>query len=142
DRSSPGAERPHDPSLGRRRSHPDRGRLPGALLGADGHACPRLVERPGVVAEARPQRAVGLAILAASVLLRYLSGLAAELFTMRTSMIGAFAGLLVFEYGWRQIRAWWLPFALLCLSVPIPSVILNTLALPLQLKASIIGAAL
>jgi len=83
---------------------------------------------------------VGVAILIGAVLLRYLSGLAAELFTMRLSMLGAAAGLIVFYAGLRQLRHWWLPSILLLLSIPIPDVLLNSLALPLQLQASRIGA--
>lgn len=37
---------------------------------------------------------------------------------------------------------WWLPAALLLLSIPLPTVLTNTLALPLQLEASAMGAAL
>jgi exosortase len=37
---------------------------------------------------------------------------------------------------------WWLPAMLLFLSVPIPAVVMGSLALPLQLKASQFGAAL
>jgi hypothetical protein len=43
------------------------------------------------------------------VLLRYLSGLAAELFTMRLSLLMGAAGLVLFWYGWRQLLHWWLP---------------------------------
>jgi exosortase len=84
----------------------------------------------------------GIAILLGAVLLRYLSGLAAEVFTMRMSMVGALAGLVVFAWGWKQLLHWWLPFALLALSVPWPALITTTLALPLQFQASKMGAAL
>lgn len=89
-----------------------------------------------------PQRVVGALILLAAVALRYLSGLAAELFTMRLSMVGALCGLIVYTRGMGQLRHWWLPLTLVTLSVPIPAVVLGSLALPLQLKASRMGAAL
>jgi exosortase len=101
-----------------------------------------LAWRAGLVAKPRPQPALGLLLLVAATLLRCLSGMAAELFTMRASLIGAVAALVVFAFGWRQLSRWWLSFALICLSVPIPAVLLNTLALPLQLKASALGASL
>ena len=82
----------------------------------------------------------GLTILTGAVVLRYLSGLAAELFTMRLSLLAAAVGLIVFVWGWGQVRRWWLPAVLLLLSIPIPAVILNTVAFPLQLKASQMGA--
>jgi exosortase len=61
---------------------------------------------------------------------------------MRLSMLAAAAGMIVFTLGYRQLVAWWLPSLLLLLSVPIPAVILNTVAFPLQLKASEMGAGL
>lgn len=94
--------------------------------------------RPG----ARPSVAWGLVLLVCAVLLRYVSGLAAELFTMRGSMLLALAGLVTYRWGFRQVLHWWLPFGLLALSVPIPAILTNALAFPLQLKASSMGAAL
>lgn len=91
---------------------------------------------------ARPQPWLGLVLLVLAVLLRYLSGLAAELFTMRASLLAAGAALVVTFAGIRQLWHWWLPASLLVLSIPLPTVILNTLALPLQFKASAFGAAL
>jgi exosortase len=101
-----------------------------------------LIVKAGVREEARPQRVLGITLLIGAVLLRIASGLAAELFTMRMSLLGAGMGLAVYAWGFRQLLAWWLPVSLLILSVPIPSVILSTLALPLQLVASEMGAAL
>jgi exosortase len=91
---------------------------------------------------ARAQPVAGLCILIAAVLLRYVSGLAAELFTMRLSLLGAAAAVIVMHGGLRQLVHWWLPATLLALSVPVPSVVLGSLALPLQLLASKMGAAL
>jgi exosortase len=101
-----------------------------------------LAWKRGLVAEPRPQHALGLALLVGAVVLRYLSGLAAELFTMRMSLVGAAMGLVVYLYGVRQLLRWWLPALLIILSVPLPAVVLGSLALPLQLKASQWGAAL
>ena len=96
----------------------------------------------GLRADRAPAIGWGIAILLGAVLLRYLSGLAAEVFTMRMSMVGALAGLVVFAWGWKQLLHWWLPFALLALSIPWPALITTTLALPLQFQASKMGAAL
>lgn len=98
--------------------------------------------KSGVRNDAKPQRALGIAILIAAVLFRYAADLAAELFVMRGSMIMALAGLVVWYSGFRQLLHWWLPFTLVSLSIPIPEVILNTVALPLQFTASKLGAAL
>lgn len=101
-----------------------------------------LAWRAGLVTERRPQRILGSILLGGSVLLRYLAGLAAEMFTMRLSIVGALVGIVLFVYGWRQAMRWWLPIVLFTLSIPLPSIITNTIALPLQFKASQMGAAL
>lgn len=101
-----------------------------------------LLWKNGLDPEARGQPRLGIALLLIAVLVRYLAGLAAELFTMRASMLLAFVALVVYAYGMRQILRWWLPMTLLALSVPLPSVVLSSLALPLQLKATQMGAAL
>ncbi len=98
--------------------------------------------RRGLRADRRPQVVWGVLLLTGAVLLRYLSGLAAEVFTMRVSMLMALGALVVFLWGWRQLLHWWLPTALLFLSIPWPALITNTLALPLQFQASRMGAAL
>jgi exosortase len=100
-----------------------------------------LAWRSGLV-RSRPARVSGALILTGAVLLRYLSGLAAELFTMRLSLLMGAAGLVLFWYGWRQLLHWWLPVILLVLSIPLPDIITSSLALPLQLRASRWGAAL
>jgi exosortase len=96
----------------------------------------------GISPTARPNRAGGAALLLGGVFFRYVSDLAAELFTMRGSMLMAAAGLTVWYFGFRQLLRWWLPFALLSLSIPLPELILNRIALPLQFTASKIGASL
>lgn len=101
-----------------------------------------LAWRSGLVTERRPQRLLGAVLLGGSVVLRYLAGLAAEMFTMRLSIVGALVGILLFVYGWRQILRWWLPIVLVTLSIPLPAIITNTIALPLQFKASQLGASL
>ena len=75
-------------------------------------------------------------------MLRFAGALAVELFSQRVAMLGAMAGLTLFFSGWRQLLRWWLPATLLVLSIPLPAVVLNQLALPLQLQASRMGASL
>ena len=101
-----------------------------------------LAWKKGLVAERSPAVLLGLAILVGAVMLRLASELAAELFTMRVSMVMAMAGLVVYYLGLRQALSWWLPFTLLVLSVPLPELIRSTLALPLQFRASELGAEL
>jgi exosortase len=101
-----------------------------------------LAWRRGLRAGRTPQIGWGIALLVGAVVLRYLSGLAAEVFTMRVSMLMALGALIVFAWGWRQLLYWWLPAVLLFLSIPWPALITNALALPLQFQASRMGAAL
>ena len=101
-----------------------------------------LAWRRGLLRPRRAQPLLGMILLVGAVTLRYLSGLAAEMFTLRMSLFGALMALIVFAAGVRQLLHWWLPAALLLLSVPIPAVLLNSVALPLQLKASAMGAQL
>ena len=96
----------------------------------------------GIREGARGNLPVGLAILVFAVLVRFGAGLAAELFTLKLSMLMSAIGLVVCYWGVRQAVAWWLPIALITLSIPLPEIILNAVALPLQFKASQIGAAL
>jgi len=99
-----------------------------------------LAWRRGLREDATPAPGLGLLLLTGAVLLRAMSGLAAELFTMRASMVLALAALVVFAWGFRQLIAWWLPFALLALSIPLPELVTSALALPLQFRASAMGA--
>lgn len=101
-----------------------------------------LAYKAGLRVDAKPQHILGLTIIAFAVMFRYAADLAAELFVMRGSMIMALAGLVVWYAGFKQLLHWWLPFTLVSLSVPIPEVLLNSVALPLQFMASEIGAAL
>jgi predicted PurR-regulated permease PerM len=94
-----------------------------------------LAWRSGIDAESRPNLTLGIFLLLLAVAVRGASGLAAELFTMRGSMVMALAGLTVYQFGIRQLIRWWLPFALICLSIPLPELITQALALPLQRPA-------
>jgi exosortase len=101
-----------------------------------------LAWRSGLSADRKPRPWLGSWILVVAVVLRYLGGLAAELFTLRFSMVVALVGLIMFAWGAGQVRRWWLPLVLLALSVPLPNLVTSALALPLQFKASSMGAAL
>ena len=101
-----------------------------------------LAWREGIRKDASPNHVGGIAVIAVAVLLRFGASLAAELFVMRASMVMAIGGLTVFHFGTRQLVRWWLPFTLACLSIPLPELVTQALALPLQFRASRMGAAL
>lgn len=101
-----------------------------------------LAWKAGVRADAAPSPRWGSLIILGAVLSRALGSLAAEFFTQRVAIWLALFGLTVFAFGWRQARHWWLPLALLLLSIPLPALITNKLAIPLQFRASKFGTAL
>ncbi|MFN2315430.1 MAG: exosortase/archaeosortase family protein [Gemmatimonadales bacterium] len=101
-----------------------------------------LVWKAGLLKDTKPSVVLGTLLLLGAVLIRGVSELAAELFTMRMSMVMALGGLVVYYWGLRQALAWWLPFTLIILSVPLPELIRQAIALPLQFVASQMGAAL
>jgi len=101
-----------------------------------------LAWRSGIRPESRAQPILGAVSLLGAVLLTCVAQLAAEVFTLRVSALAALLALLVCTFGWGQVRHWWLPCALLLLCIPLPDLVLSAAALPLQLRASAIGAAL
>lgn len=101
-----------------------------------------LAWRRGIRPDARGQIALGIAIVVSAVLLRYAAAIAAEAFFARTSVFLAAIGLVVYAWGWRQLLTWWLPLTLVALAMPLPEIVLSSLALPLQMQASKMGAAM
>jgi exosortase len=101
-----------------------------------------LAWRRGLDPLSKPNQATGLFTLGIAVALRYVSALAADPFLARSSMFLALAALVIWAWGIQQVLAWWLPAALLALSIPLPDAVLGSLSLPLQLKASSLGASL
>lgn len=101
-----------------------------------------LAWRAGIRQDAAPNHLLGLAVVVFAVLVRCAAGLAAEFFTMRASIVMALAGLTIYSFGIRQVIHWWLPFTLASLAIPLPELVTQALALPLQFRASKMGAAL
>ena len=60
----------------------------------------------------------------------------AELFVQRTSLILLLASVVVYFWGFRMLRAVAVPLFLLALAIPIPAIVFNKVAFPLQLFAS------
>lgn len=60
----------------------------------------------------------------------------AELFVQRTSLVLMLAGIVVYFWGFSLLRLVSVPLALLLLAIPIPAIVLNKIAFPLQLLAS------
>ena len=97
-------------------------------------------ERRAELIAARPSpSALGLVIVAISLMMLVAGQLGAELFLTRVSLIGVLAGSVLFLYGWEHLRVVWFPLAFLLLMIPIPAIIFNQIAFPLQLLASRFG---
>ena len=82
---------------------------------------------------------LGLLVVAASMLILIAGLLGAELFLSRVSLIGALTGAVLFLFGWQRLRIMAFPLAFLLLMVPLPAIIFNQIAFPLQLLASSVG---
>jgi len=90
------------------------------------------------VVERRPS-VLGLIVVLGSVATLIAGVLGAELFLTRISMVGVVGGTVLFVLGWRHLRILAFPIAFLLLMVPIPAIIFNQIAFPLQLLASRFG---
>jgi exosortase len=82
---------------------------------------------------------VGLAVVVLSLMMLVAGTLGAELFLARASLIGVTAGTVLFLGGWQRLRVLLFPLAFLLLMVPLPAIIFNQIAFPLQLLASHVG---
>lgn len=89
-------------------------------------------------AASRPSVA-GLFVVLASIGLLVAGTLGAELFLTRVSIVGLLAGAVLFVWGVDHARILAFPVAFLLLMIPLPSIIFNQIAFPLQLIASRAG---
>ena len=60
----------------------------------------------------------------------------AELYVQRMSLVLMLAGIVIYFWGWRLLRFLLVPIGLLILAIPVPAIIFNKIAFPLQLFAS------
>jgi exosortase len=81
----------------------------------------------------------GLLVLCGSLLVLSAGVLGAEVFLTRLAMLGTLLGIIVFLLGWQHLRALTFPLAFLLLMIPIPAILFNQIAFPLQLVASRLG---
>jgi exosortase len=84
----------------------------------------------------------GLPVMVGAMGALLLGILGAELFLSRCSFIILLGGLVVFFLGWAQFQALIFPWAFLFLMVPVPTLVMNEITLPLQFLASSLAAGL
>jgi exosortase len=85
--------------------------------------------------EIRPSVA-GLPWIAFAMATLILGTFGAELFLARVSFVLLLGGLVVYFLGWKMLRAVAAPWAVLFLMIPLPVIVFNEIALPLQFLAS------
>jgi len=83
--------------------------------------------------------ALGLLVVIGSIATLVAGVLGAELFLTRVSIIGLIGGVVLYTLGWRHLRVLAFPIAFLILMVPLPAIVFNQIAFPLQLLASRFG---
>ncbi len=89
-------------------------------------------------AEQRPSN-LGLIVLLGSLAMLAVGVLGVEFFVTRLSMLGVVAGAIAFLWGWARLRVMIFPISFLLLMIPIPAIVFNQVAFPLQLLASRCG---
>lgn len=83
----------------------------------------------------------GLAVVAVSLVVFAAGQIGAERFLARVSLLGVCAGSVLFLLGPRHLRVLALPIAFLLLMIPVPAIVFNQIAFPLQILASQLGEA-
>jgi len=78
----------------------------------------------------------GLVVVIGALAILIVGVLGAELFLSRSSLVLLIAGLAVYFLGWGHFRAALFPWAFLFFMIPIPAIIFNQIAFPLQFLAA------
>jgi exosortase len=84
----------------------------------------------------------GLALIGLAIPVYLVGLLGAEFFMQRCSMLLFAAGMVAFFWGWRCLRETSFVFTLAFLAIPLPAIVFNAIAFPLQLIASAWAAGL
>lgn len=80
--------------------------------------------------------AMGLGVILFGMLCHLTGTIGAELFVMRSSMIITIAGMVIYLFGFQMFKAVLIPILYLVIMIPIPAIIWNKIAFPLQLFAA------
>ncbi len=78
----------------------------------------------------------GIGLLGFGLLMLVIGLIGAELYTQRSSLVAVLAGLTLLVGGWRILWLLKLPLAFLIFMIPLPAIVVNTIAFPLQLFAA------
>jgi exosortase len=84
----------------------------------------------------------GLGVVLVALLVYVLGVIGAELFLSRSSFVLLLLGLVIYFLGWAYLRALAFPLTFLLLMIPLPTLILSQVTLPLQFLASNLASSL
>lgn len=100
------------------------------------------IKREALRASVQTPATAGLALMGVALAVYLVGLLGAEFFMQRCSMLLFVAGMIAFFWGWRCLRATSFEFGLAFLAIPLPAIVFNAIAFPLQLIASAWAAGL
>lgn len=86
--------------------------------------------------EERPSAFWGLSLILFALMALWVGTAGAELYIQRLSLVFMLLGVVIYFWGARLLRFLLVPLALLLLAIPIPAILFNKIAFPLQLFAS------
>jgi exosortase/archaeosortase family protein len=95
--------------------------------------------RRQLMAMAPSSSVLGALCILGSVGVLLIGVLGAELFLTRIALLGTLAGIVVFLFGWGHLRVVSFPLLFMLLMIPLPTIVFNQIAFPLQLLASRVG---
>jgi exosortase len=90
----------------------------------------------GAARSGRPLMWLGIAAILLALLALWAGTAGAELYVQRMSLVLLAAGVVLYFWGLKLLRLTAVSFVLLVLAIPIPAIIFNQIAFPLQLFAS------
>jgi exosortase len=79
---------------------------------------------------------LGLIMVLGSLAVLFAGVLGADIFMTRITLIGVIAGAVLYVYGWQHLKLAIYPILFLILMIPLPAIIFNQIAFPLQIIAS------
>ncbi len=85
---------------------------------------------------AEPKVVSGLLLLAIALLMLFAGIVGAELYVTRISMLLSLASLVIYFFGYLWMRLLLFPIGLMILAIPVPNIVFNQVAFPMQLMAS------
>jgi exosortase len=98
-------------------------------------------QRAAFLALPRRPSYAGALLVAAGLCMFLVGQIGFEFFLTRVSVLVVLAGIVVQLLGWTHLRLSLFPLLLLGLAIPLPTIVFNEIALPMQLLASQLGVA-